>query len=118
MIGHAAGDEALRHIAQTLTQAFEVSEILARWGGDEMLIFDPVGEGLERALLTCQDQVSKFVVGQGDRRARRIGFSFGMARADEASNLDGVLEVADERLYAQKAKKKEAKKGLPRSGLG
>ncbi len=114
-LGHGAGDQALRHIAETLMEAFIGSEILSRWGGDEMLVFDPSGQELESTLQVCQRQVAQFTVGQGDRRARQIGFSFGVAQVGEVASLEALLELADQRLYAQKIKKKEARKASPKS---
>ena len=38
-LGHPAGDEVLRGLAQLLTNSFRKTDVLFRWGGEEFLLF-------------------------------------------------------------------------------
>ncbi|MSO65780.1 MAG: GGDEF domain-containing protein [Alphaproteobacteria bacterium] len=60
--GHAAGDEALRHVASILLQNVRVSDIVGRLGGDEFgIILDQTGARESRGALRAHLQYAASV---------------------------------------------------------
>ena len=45
--GHAAGDRVLVEVARRLSAAMRVDDLVARWGGEEFLVFAPKVDGQE-----------------------------------------------------------------------
>ncbi len=104
--GHAAGDAALRQLAETLRGALRRSDVVARFGGEELLIAMP-GTALEAALekldeVRVQVGLTAILLPRGG--TARITVSMGVASLDEDGPvLDQLLDHADERLYAAKS---------------
>ena len=102
--GHRAGDQALLRISAALSARFQQNQIVARWGGDEFLIFDPEGRDLAPGLQACLQDLADQTSKDGPETII-TRFSYGVAWGREADNLAAALELADQRLYAHKAKK-------------
>lgn len=104
--GHAAGDAALRTLARVLRDRLRRSDVVARFGGEEILLVLP-GADLESAL-DALDQV-RVAVGLADiplpkGGTARVQVSIGVAAwGIDARTTDGLLEIADVRLYEAKA---------------
>lgn len=102
--GHACGDEVLIAVAAILAKSARDGDVLARWGGEEFILFLPetyldqavsMAERLRVALsemrLPCQSELISFTA------------SFGAAQktANDAA-LDALISTADECLYRSK----------------
>lgn len=103
--GHAAGDAALRQIAALLKGTLRRGDVVARFGGEEILIVMP-GTRLPDAL----DKLDEVRVAIGLTPIRlpreatgQVTVSIGVAAfPDDGTTDDRLLEVADARLYAAK----------------
>jgi diguanylate cyclase (GGDEF)-like protein len=108
-LGHTAGDNTLREVAQLMVQQSRSDNIMARYGGDEfaiLLVETPkagascYAERLRQALADCPFSHS-----------RQITASFGIASLPEDSlaSSEALIRAADEALYAAK---REGKNGV------
>jgi len=103
-LGHASGDELLRHVAGKLTHSARPFADLrvARIGGDEFVVLCPGPPSREAALATAIGTI------QGDRwcpddPAHSLSLSIGAARfPDDAQALDMLYQNADLALYTAK----------------
>lgn len=110
--GHAAGDEALRVIAQCIESQVRVSDVAARFGGEEFVVLLPATEadsGL-RLAERIRLAVSAEPFNPGAARKRTITASVGVASAapqpdheDLKSLGESLLARADVALYAAKS---------------
>lgn len=101
--GHDVGDALLVAVAQRLIGVRRAGELLARIGGDELVMvaesFPPGFEGriAERVLGALDAPL------QAGGRTLRVGLSIGVAvYPDHASNTEGLLRAADEAMYEAK----------------
>jgi diguanylate cyclase (GGDEF)-like protein len=105
-LGHAAGDQALRHVATVCAARLRTGDVLARWGGEEFVALLPettqvdagrLAERLRAALAETDCYL------EGGRR--RITASFGAAGSDRQAGyeIDRLLRAADAALYRAKA---------------
>jgi len=102
--GHAAGDEVLLSVAQSLRGALRAGDLAARYGGEEFVLLLPgtllagacvVGERLRHAIETSPVELN-------DGTQLAVTASFGCALARGTSDASGVLARADAALYAAK----------------
>jgi diguanylate cyclase (GGDEF)-like protein len=105
--GHAAGDEALRCVAEVLLKSKRDYDFTGRWGGDEFLAILPGTSILQAGLVAERIRASietiRPVNGDGTIDIRS---SMGVACASPAFHpvdLDELLQQADDALYRAKA---------------
>jgi diguanylate cyclase (GGDEF)-like protein len=98
--GHAAGDSALRTIANALQSITRGYDSLCRWGGDEFAMILP-GATTSAFDLAKRIEAAIEASPNGDRPA--IGFSLGLAKyPGDGSTSEELIARADERMYAAK----------------
>ena len=103
-LGHAAGDELLRQVAQRLKNRTRASDTVARMGGDEFAVVMPDTVGVASAVHTASELVASltepFDLPQG---AARISGSIGVALYPlHAATAEMLTQHADLALYAAK----------------
>ncbi len=108
-LGHAAGDEVLCEVARRLRRCVRGGDLVARTGGDEMVIVSHLGEnGLSEARALAErilnDILMPFITG-GKRIS--INISIGIAvYPDHDTRPEKLLEQADQAIYVAKSKGK------------
>jgi len=118
--GHAAGDEALVHLAAIIRQTMRPSDVVVRFGGEEFLFLLPDAGARQaaRALQRVQDDL--------DRRPLHfsgadltLAFSAGVAMRRVGESPEDVVARADSALYAAKrAGKRQVHRSSPPSAGG
>lgn len=117
-LGHAAGDQLLRDVAQALTVATRSSDLVGRVGGDEFAILlsacaNSDRDTVMRRLRAAMDR--RLPVDHGtDAPAAILRVSAAMGHAtypEEARDVDSLLILADSRMYADKSTTRTARRG-------
>jgi diguanylate cyclase (GGDEF)-like protein len=94
-MGHAAGDELLVKVVQTLRSRVRPYDLVVRYGGDEFLC------GLLDMDMTEADRRIDLV--NGDLAAERSGHvTAGLATLSESDTLAAIIRRADEDLYRRR----------------
>lgn len=110
--GHAAGDRALKTVAQRLCASVRGSDSVARYGGDELVVLMPdtdltiarrIAERLRHSVEATPVEAMPIKGRAGDVAALRITVSIGIA-ALETGDIDGaaLLARADSALFVAK----------------
>jgi diguanylate cyclase (GGDEF)-like protein len=101
--GHQAGDDALKIVAETATQALRGDNRFFRYGGEEFLILMP-NTSIEEALV-CAERVRVSIEQLGlenkDTERGTLTVSLGLA-ASVAGDWNSMLKQADKALYQAK----------------
>ncbi len=110
-LGHREGDRALMDFADAMKVSFRHADIFARLGGDEFVV---LLIGLQQAdAESVLARFDRFLQQQTKALERRyaLHFSSGIVEfdPDQPQSLDQLLESSDERMYAAKNGKKQAR---------
>ncbi|MEO5774954.1 MAG: EAL domain-containing protein [Sphingomicrobium sp.] len=101
--GHAAGDELLRHMADSLARIAPAGSCYARLGGDEFAVLLPHGATVEAA-----DEVASAILISADRQVKFSGFtantsaSIGMCLVPAGTAAEDALRRGDIAMYVAK----------------
>jgi diguanylate cyclase (GGDEF)-like protein len=106
-LGHQEGDRALIETANILRKNYRESDIIARIGGDEFVVF-PVGtsdDGFEKILDRLQVAVTEH--NTDTHRRYRLSLSAGISfyNPEHPCSVDELLALADKSMYERKVKK-------------
>ena len=103
--GHQCGDRVLRLVAQTLKKNVRATDIVCRYGGEEMSIILP-NIGYNDAIFTAQKlckMVSEKEVHTNNDKTTNVTISLGVATyPKDAQTTQDLIKIADERLYHAK----------------
>jgi diguanylate cyclase (GGDEF)-like protein len=105
--GHAAGDRALKKVAETIMQGVRRSDLVARYGGEEMVLVMPETSlnAARKRLEAIREAVAAEPM-QVPKRAEsvRVTVSAGVAYWDtDGEDPDDLLHTADQRMFHAKA---------------
>jgi diguanylate cyclase (GGDEF)-like protein len=112
-IGHAAGDEFLRSVAQLIKSTMRDNDIAFRYGGDEFVVILPAtgrqdAQPLSDRLVSLVDGISRTLPLP---RAPRL--SIGLVNIDETPAA-ALLAMADKLLYQSKHARKRSRRDAAR----
>ena len=102
--GHAAGDQALRHLGALLRQHLRSTDLSARYGGEEVVILMPATEA-PLAVHTTQrlrEILAAAPVPLADGKRISLTFSAGVAEWFPGMSLDALFSAADAAMYRAK----------------
>jgi len=107
--GHQTGDSALREVSQVLRASLRVYDVCARFAGDEFVVVlgDCDSAQAERRRVDLQRAISSLWVEPLPGRIVPLSTSIGAATfPDDADTVDGVMGVADQHMYRDKAQRR------------
>jgi len=103
--GHLLGDKVIRAVAQVLHENIKGRDIAARLGGEEFAVLLPA-TNLQGGMAVAEQVRACVARGRIHREgAQPIGsitISIGVAAGEQAEPLEGLIQRADEALYAAK----------------
>ena len=111
-LGHLAGDETLRGVAEVLLKNSRGIDMISRYGGDEfaVLLVETPGDGAE----LYAERIRDFLSAHSFSHSRQVTASFGTASlAPDVGSADEFIRAADGALYAAK---REGKNRVALSG--
>ncbi len=102
-LGHAAGDAALRAVAQRIRSSLRGQDLVARWGGEEFILLLPETEapGAMHLAETVRAAIAAEAL-ELESGPLRLTASFGVAQAERGSRLESTIAAADRALYRAK----------------
>jgi diguanylate cyclase (GGDEF)-like protein len=106
--GHAAGDELLRRLVETLRRCVRPLDRVYRWGGDEFLLLFPTA--------LPQDVLPR--VREALREVPELEASVGAARFSGMEDLPAAIERADRAMYEEKARNRAGRSAADVDVLG
>jgi diguanylate cyclase (GGDEF)-like protein len=113
--GHLCGDELLRSIAKTVSGSLRQADVLARFGGEELIVFlphtDPLG-ALDVAERIRERVQALSVTWRSAFVSTTVSVGVAPMRA-ELPSLDWMIHEADTALYAAKSDGRNCVRTLP-----
>jgi diguanylate cyclase (GGDEF)-like protein len=101
--GHAAGDAALRHVAELFANNIRKSDILGRLGGDEFGIILPKADQAladKKARALAKLLVARPFIWEG--KALTLSVAYGVHTPKKGDDAETAIAVADKAMYAAK----------------
>lgn len=103
--GHALGDCVLVQLAEALQKEARSGDILARWGGEEFLIFLPETRLTDAVTIAERMRNKISAIQLTSEKNKKLSFtaSFGVAHTNAVNvSLDELISQADRQLYRAK----------------
>ncbi|NEX19709.1 diguanylate cyclase [Thiorhodococcus mannitoliphagus] len=102
--GHAAGDQALKQIAELMRMASRETDVLVRLGGEEFVLFS-LGANQKGAIMHAE-RLRSLIEQRGcsleSGVSLKLTVSLGVALRAQLEPLDAVIQRADQALYRAK----------------
>lgn len=103
--GHQAGDEVLRQVGQTLRKAVKAHDLVARYGGEEMVIV--LDKAHSEAALNAANRICKAIADRNFDLAEGLTVNVTISLGVATYPIDGktsteLIEFADQGLYRAK----------------
>lgn len=107
--GHDVGDQLLKEMARALKKACRKDDIVARWGGDEIIVLLPKTdlESVENVCQRIQDSCAKV-------RVSDIKFSISLGfdtKTNSDKSIAEVIKAAEDHMYRRKSTDRSSNRG-------
>lgn len=99
--GHSLGDDVLQYVVKLISEHLRESDIFARYGGDEFIVFFPAISQKDIYNISLRIQSKLF---EDSSYASPLTLSIGICLFSTSLALQNVIEYADNALYAAKSK--------------
>ncbi len=99
--GHEIGDNTLKAVAKTIQDATRGSDLVFRWGGDEIVV--GLTDTARKGVLIASERIRRGVQKIGERIQCELDLSIGVALYPEhGTSIDQLMRLADRALYIAK----------------
>ncbi|MDD5434936.1 MAG: diguanylate cyclase [Nitrospira sp.] len=99
--GHHFGDEILRSVAQTIRESTRGADLVARWGGDEIVV--ALANSTREGILIATERIRRSIQKIGENHHLLLDLSIGVALYPEHhTDSDELLRHAERALYIAK----------------
>jgi diguanylate cyclase (GGDEF)-like protein len=105
--GHKYGDLVLENISTILLKSTSVSDIIARWGGDEFLIISPFSDQTETEAMIKRIENGLRELSQKTEKKISVSAGFAIYPID-GKDMDSLIKIADKNMYKLKTLSKKA----------
>lgn len=107
LLGHTAGDHAIREVARSLRSLIHADDLLFRWGGDEFLVllYD-VSEDQACARINKLDGSIASIILPGSETPVALLVSYGVASFSALDQIGQAIDRADDAMYLRKQSRK------------
>lgn len=114
-LGHAVGDQALMDTGTILKSAFRAADVIARYGGDEFVIFAIQSDDIsgETMLARLQEQLDAHNTRPNLKHPLSISAGLAHYHWQQPASLETLLEQADQAMYAVKQSRRKACQDVP-----
>ena len=102
--GHGAGDRVLQEIGKTLMEFVRLSDVVARWGGEEFLVVFPETQLAAARVVAERLRARLAKIGPVEDGPDQVTASIGLATLVEQMDAHALVELADQALYRAKAR--------------
>nr|WP_051906446.1 MULTISPECIES: GGDEF domain-containing protein [unclassified Sulfurospirillum] len=99
--GHILGDDVLQYVVKLISEHLRESDIFARYGGDEFIVFFPSISQKDINNIALRIQSKLF---EDSTYTLPVTLSIGICLFSTSLTLQNVIEYADNALYAAKSK--------------
>jgi diguanylate cyclase (GGDEF)-like protein/PAS domain S-box-containing protein len=101
--GHTCGDLVLKAVCETLSTCMRPSDLMGRWGGDELLLLarDVTASSLQQLANRCRQLVAGLSIPAGGNRLK-LTVSLGSTLLRKGETTETAFARADQFLYADK----------------
>ena len=103
LLGHPIGDKVLAEVAKRLRTVVPEGSTVARFGGDEFVVFGPVSDRMEAERLASEIHIEIMRPLRVDNRSLDVRVSLGVAlMPDDAEDIESLMQRSDLALYHAK----------------
>ncbi len=98
--GHDVGDDVLKCVTELVRTNIRVTDVIARWGGDEFVVLAPQSE--IDGVLAMAEKLRATIAGETFGKAGTVTASFGVTVLGSQDDQASLLKKADDALYKAK----------------
>ena len=103
LLGHPIGDKVLAEVANRLREVAPEGSTVARFGGDEFVLYGPIGDRKEAERLASEIHIEIMRPLRIEGRSLDVRVSLGVAlMPDDAKDIDALMQRSDLALYHAK----------------
>ncbi len=108
-LGHEAGDNLIREMAEAVKMTVNEERLAMRYGGDEFVMFGRCRDGESEESILAELRANMDFRNQNSQHPFKLSASLGISiyEAGEVGKLAKMIELADQKMYEEKRRKRK-----------